>query len=206
MADNQYSISSWGQPTTFDFKVPSGGTCLMRRLDVEDLVELDVLSEIDRLSSLVSAEHIEPATSGRRVPQDHKPKKPTAAQQKAEQDEAVRKMVSNKEDFKVLAWVMDGVVAAAVIEPALIRSYEGDKDDYVKIAYEKRVAGQIYTDSVPFADRMQIFNNAIGSLDGLANFREESGEGVGTVEDKPGDELSSEPASGHLGKHSAVLP
>jgi len=51
----------------------------MRRLDVEDMVELDMLSEIDRLSSIVSEEHIKPATDIRKAAQDHKPKKLTAA-------------------------------------------------------------------------------------------------------------------------------
>lgn len=205
MADNQYAVSTWGQPNTFDYKTPSGQICLMRQLDVEDLIELDVLSEIDRLSSLVNSEHIEPAQSGRRVPQDHKPKKLTAAQLEAEQRDAFRKITSNKKDFAVLTWVMDGVVAAAVIQPALTRSYQGVKDDYVKIPYEDRETGLVYTDSVPFADRMQIFTQAIGSMDNLATFREGSGEGVGDVEGKPGDALPAKRDVEDLGEHPAIL-
>lgn len=194
MADSQYDISTWGSPLAFDFKTPSGQTCLMRRLDVEDLVELDVLSEIDRLSSLVASEHIEPATGNRRVPQDHKLKKLTAAQEKAEQERAFKRITGNKEDFKVLAWLMDGVVAAAVLLPELTRCYRGVKDDYVKIPIKDRKLGLVYTDSVPFGDRMQIFNTAIGSMDGLANFREEQGEDMGDLEDQPGSGMQTERA------------
>lgn len=200
-----YSLSTWGQSSTFDFKTPSGQMCFMRRLDIEDLIDLDVLSEIDRLSSLVNAEHIEPAQSGRRVPQDRKPKKLTAAQEKKDQDAALMKVLSNKKDFAVLSWVMDGVVAAAVLEPELTRSYRGDKDDYVKIPYDEREIGLVYTDSVPFRDRMQIFNEAIGSMDNLATFREESSESLGDVEGEPGDALSAERAVENIGEHPAVL-
>lgn len=42
----------WGAPRTFDFVCPSGATCLMRRLDVEALLEQGILDQVTRLPGI----------------------------------------------------------------------------------------------------------------------------------------------------------
>jgi len=205
MAANPYQISTWGQPLTFDFKTPSGQTCLIRRLEVDDLVDLDILSEIDRLSTLVNSDHIEPVMGGRKVPSDRKPKALTAAQKKKQEDESLIKLMSNKDDFRMLSWVIDRVVTAAVVQPVVVSSYTGDKEEHDKISLADRDPDSIYTDSIPFQDRMEIFNSAIGRMDGLARFRDQQTEVMGDVESKSGDEMSSERDAEDLGEHPSVL-
>lgn len=192
MANNeQYAVTTWGKPQSFEFTTPSGQVCLMRRLEVEDLVELGTLSDVDRLTNLVNDDHIQP-TKGRGQPQDRLPKKLTAAQVEKQHAAMMQNIISNKEDFRLLSWVMDGIVCSAVMEPHLVTAYLGARDDATRIPVEGRHPGLIYADSVPFNDRMAIMNTALGGLEDLARFREGSEQGVGDLEGQPGDAMPSE--------------
>src|ERR671930_2171931 len=78
---------AWGGSPFEVLTVPSGGTCLVRKLQPADLAGGDVLGATDLLGSIVQ-ERIEGAK--RRRPQDHK--KPEAEQRKEDEQKALERI------------------------------------------------------------------------------------------------------------------
>lgn len=193
--DNRYAITgSWGAPQTRDFQVPSGQTVQLRKLDVEDFAQMGILGHMDRLSSLVNENHIEP--SKKRRPGD-KPAKQLTKKQQAEKEaqenaESFKRMAENPDNLNMIVFMMDRVCVAGILQPALTHTYVGDVDKFTKIDYSDRILGRTYTDTIPFVDRMAIFQELMGDLEGLKSFRDGQDEGVGDVADEPGDGVSSE--------------
>lgn len=191
MSTSDYSPHTWGQAPTWDFTTPSGQLCHIRGLEMEDLIELDIVDDIDTLSSLVNAQHIEPVTGKR--PQDRQPKTPTKAEllakQEAEGMAVFREMTKDKDGFRRLMFVIDKATVAAVVKPALTSAY---KTDETKVPVEERVPGNIYCDSVPMGDRMAIFQAAVGRLGDLSQFPSGQNEDLDAVEKQSDDEVPSE--------------
>ncbi len=88
--------------------------------------------------------------------------------------DAVASAVMKGENFQKMETMINSVVAAGVIKPHIQPVPEHDA---------ARQPGQIYVDSVPFSDRMELFSIIFDS-EGLSTFREEQENSVGNVADE----------------------
>lgn len=89
--------------------------------------------------------------------------------------EAVNSAVMKAENFGRMEKMINSVVVAGVVKPHLQATPEHEA---------ARQPGQIYADSIPFSDRMELFSLIFDS-EGLSTFREEQENGVGNVADVP---------------------
>jgi len=92
---------------------------------------------------------------------------------------AVSSAILKSENFEKMEKMINLVVQAGVIKPHLQRIPEHDA---------ARQPGQIYVDSVPFSDRLELFS-VIFDSEGLSTFRDEQEDGVGDVADESGVSL-----------------
>lgn len=169
-----YALTNWTDESTFDFRCPSGQLCLLRNIDVPDLLSDGLLQQLDSLTSIVS---------------EGMPKKPLAKNSKAA---AVREAEENgkildamksrsPEEMKTLFSMVNRVVTLAVVKPVVAPVPDGE-----------RVSGVVYVDTVNFADRMAIFGKVMEGTSNLQQFRESSGESARSLEDVSDVPLSSE--------------
>ena len=78
--------------------------------------------------------------------------------------------------------MIDAVVAAGVIKPKIQAPPLHDA---------ARQPGQIYVDTIPFNDRLELFS-VIFDSEGLSTFRDKQEDGVGNVADESGVPLPSD--------------
>lgn len=180
-----YAPTVWGE-TFFDVTVPSGQTCQVRQIQMDDLIELDILEQIDSLSSTVQTETVDPV----RNPRDHQQRQRTKAEQAEDDTAFVRELMADKTQFARMSLVIDKVVAAVVVQPPVTLAYHPDG---TRLAPSERTDGVIYTDSVGFNDKMFLFDECFGGIRKLEQFRDEADGDVGTVAGQPGDAHPPEP-------------
>jgi hypothetical protein len=89
--------------------------------------------------------------------------------------EAVGSAIMKAENFSRMEQMINTVVVAGLVKPHLQEAPLHDA---------ARQPGQIYVDSVPFSDRMELFSLIFDS-EGLSTFREKQEDGVGNVADEP---------------------
>jgi hypothetical protein len=147
-------------------------------LQPADLAGGDVLGATDLLGSIVQ-ERIEGAK--RRRPQDHK--KPEAEQRKEDEQKALERISEALSTPGGIDNMVDQVVIRSVIEPRLEKA---------PLEFSERVEGIIYIDTVPFQDKMAIFNWAMKGIDDLKGFRQSSAADVEGVEPREDVPVSSE--------------
>lgn len=157
-----YAATSWGQPVEQDFTCPSGQRCLLRRVDIMELMGSGLLNNLDFLTSIVSTKHIPHAESGGR----HAPPTETTA---------LANIAKNADQLAEFQNVLRKIVVRVVVKPQI---FEVPADG------EERVNGRVYVDTVAMTDSIAIFNWSISGQSGeaLAQFRESTGESVGDVE------------------------
>jgi len=196
-----YNISAWTpKNATREFTTSSGAKCLLRELDMEDLVELDIVDQIDSLTALVQTEHIE-RVSGKKSKRERE--RAAIASAEAER-KSMLGLMRDKNRFRQITELLDKVVMRCVISPALLDPYIVDPNNVSaenptgrrKLLPEERDARGHYVDLVPMRDKMGIFGEVFQSMEGLEKFREESEEDLGDLADKP---ESPEDASGSVG-------
>lgn len=164
---SKYSATSWGQPDTFDVTTPSGQTCLVRKLDIDDIIELDLMDALDSLTGIAG----QPDFS--KQPQNHqRSKAQLAADAARDEAAATAAMMKDKTKFKQMVQTIDKVLTAVVLKPT-IHVAPADPED--------KIEGTVYTSSIGFEDKMFIFDKVFDGLGGLEPFREESAEVVGDV-------------------------
>jgi hypothetical protein len=103
--------------------------------------------------------------------------------------EAVGKAILQADNFSRMETMINTVCVAGIIKPKLQLP---PRDEAA------RQAGQVYVDSVPFNDRMELFG-VIFETEGLTDFREEQADGVGNVADVQDVQL---PADGFVAVRS----
>jgi hypothetical protein len=89
--------------------------------------------------------------------------------------QAVSSAIMKAENFGRMEQMINTVVVAGLVKPHLQAAPQHEA---------ARQPGQIYVDSVPFSDRMELFSLIFDS-EGLSTFREEQEDGVGNVADEP---------------------
>lgn len=162
-----------GVRKNFEHKLPSGEVCLMRRLTIDDMIELGLLDRIDSLTSIVATEHVGRVTG---TPQQRAAAAEALAKLDADSAEgrkALLDVMRDKSKWESLQEFINGIVVAAVVEPEL--KPEPPKDHAPEW-------GVLYPKDVDLADRMSIMQEAmLGMLPGIQAmepFRQGSGQAV----------------------------
>jgi len=167
--EDKYAATAWGN-TGEDLTCPSGQVCLVRKVDMVDLLAEGILNKVDFLTSIVSEELVPNAG-------------PTPKIADAVDAKAMRTLLDKPEQMKEFGQVVETVVAYTVVKPALSVP---PRDANGKIDEARKVDGLVYTDSINFTDKMFIFNYALGNSGDLEKFREDADEPVGDVESSEG--------------------
>jgi hypothetical protein len=183
---DSYAPTAWADASPlFDLKLPSGQLCQVRRLSIDRLAAMGLLDQMDVLTNLMETSVAEPARKGKK-PQDRRPKALTKAQALSEENRQVAEMFSNPAQLGAMFGMVDKIVEAVVVQPALARAVTRDADgNEVPLPDEEREDGVIYVDTIPLADRMMIFSSVFGDLGDLPSFRVESSEALGDLADEP---------------------
>lgn len=166
LAEDPYAPTAWGLPSEEDFTCPSGQVCLVRRVDIMDLLGEGLLNSVDFLTDVVRNEHIPNATA-------------SPAQRDAIAQKASDSVTSDPKGLASFAKSVDGVVIRVVAKPEL---------HPVPPEGAARVNGRVYIDSVSTSDKFAIFNFVVSGkkeAEKITQFREETSESVGAVESVP---------------------
>lgn len=185
----------WGQNYE-DLTLPSGAICQVRKLQMEDLVDLNIVDEMDFLGNIVEDEHVSRVRNTGKQP-SKQPKKLTKAEQAAKEEAEANDIIKDPSKFRKMIKMVDKIVVACVVQPQILDAYyETINPDTNEVGREKipaseRIEGKIYSDSIGFEDKMEIFGNVFSGVNKMSGFREESGEDVGDVDRDAEDALPS---------------
>lgn len=145
-----YAVTTWGTDL-YDFVVPSGQRCQMRRLRPERLLGTGLLDKMTRLPGFAE-EQIRKAEG----------QPPVAAMPTGEQLESVQE-------------VLNELLPIVVVQPKIwqVPTPEQANDD-PDLDNSERRSGRVYVDQVDLFDAIAIMNRATSGVSKLDNFREES--------------------------------
>lgn len=154
-ATKKYGLGQRGGKA-FEVDLPSGETCLMRKIGPDDLIELGVIDDFDSLTGIVQTEHID-RVAGRTA-------KPDIAQTIAgldpstpEGQKAVLDIIKDKDRWEKLIRFVNMVVSRAVLDPPVYDREEAQENPAKHHAPPDAVAVQ----DVDLADRMVIMSRAL---------------------------------------------
>lgn len=181
---SQYAPSNWTD-NTYEFEIPSGGKCLLRKLDPLVLVEHGLMDKLDFATSVVMNTHAKNANLSpvERVKRDRAKREakakgldPDAVVAEAMDKSTMQAIMKSAENSAAFREVMDQLLVLGVAAPTMHLPPENEDD---------RDEAWFYTDSVPFNDKMAVFNKLMEGVRGVEQFREGSEETVGDVAPKP---------------------
>jgi len=181
--EDKYAPKSWAE-AEYDFTLPSGDVCLLRKIDPFVLAEHGLLDKLDFATSVVMNTHAKNAnlTPVERVKRD-RAKREAQAQGKdpaeivEEETRTIADIAKNAENSAAFREVMNQMMVVGVAKPEMHLPPEKGYP---------RVPGRFYTDAVPFSDKMAVFNELMKGVRATEQFREGSEEAVGVVAPEPG--------------------
>ena len=155
---NPYEVTAWGAPQApyRDLELPSGHKCQVRDLKMEDILALGIVNDLDDFGANLLPK--QPNRTTRR--------KQTEAQKKAAEEAEIKHIMGAMSDdsrFGQIRGVLDKVVVATVIQPAL---------HHVPEEGQEREPGKVYVDYVDFLDKLTIFTDVFKGMGEMADFRE----------------------------------
>lgn len=154
--DEKYAPTTWGGEAFEDLQVPSGQMCQVRRPGVQGLMNAGVLNSVDSLLGIVQNELIPQAEGKRKID--------------------AKALLDNPEALAEIVHVADRIVTYVVMQPE-IHMTPSD--------ITNREAGLIYADMIDLEDKMFIMNFAVGGTRDLEQFRKESQEALGDLDNQP---------------------
>lgn len=181
---SKYAPKSWSD-AEFEFVLPSGGVCLLKKMDPFELGEHGLMDKLDFATSVVMNTHAKNAnlTPVERVKRDRAKREAKArgedpsAIDEAELDKvSMKEIMKNAENSRSFREVMDEMLVIGVVAPKMHLPPE---------SREEKVKGVFYTDAVPFSDKMAIFNKLMEGVRAAEQFREGPEEAVGDVAPEP---------------------
>lgn len=162
----QYNPTAWAPANNApkEVQVPSGQTCLIRKLKMEDIVRLGLVDEMDFFSNEFGNDAPEDTTD--------------------EQAEATMiDLMKDDSKFKRVMKTIDAVLVDAIVAPKIWRD---PKDE------SKRQDDRVYISYIDMSDKMALFPFAFSGFSGIQPFRLESEAGVGDVAEGESTEDNSE--------------
>jgi hypothetical protein len=178
--NGKYAPKAWGA-MEFDFDLPSGDVCQLKKIDPFELAEAGLLDQLDFATSVVMNTH---AKNGRmsnveRVKRDRARREAQGRNPDEVTEEDVMTLADiakNAEHSKAFREVLNKLIAIAVVQPEMHLPPPKGKE---------RNDEWFYVDAVPFPDKMAIFNRIMEGVRGVEQFREGPEETVGDVAPKP---------------------
>lgn len=158
-----YAPTAWGAKE-FDFVVPSGQRCRLRRLEVEKLLEEGILDRVSRLPGL-AAELVEKAEGA--------PPSPA---------------MPDREQIRAVIELTNVLLPLAVVAPVISRMPDPEAEDPED---RERQPNRIYPDDVDIFDRVAIMERLLKGVKSLDRFRDAGAAvtGVGDVKGAQGTAL-----------------
>lgn len=181
--ENQYAPAAWVS-STYEFDLPSGGKCLLRKVDPLELGEHGLMDKLDFATTVVMNVHAKNANLSNvdRIKRDRARREAKAkgldpkTVDEGDDQAAMLEIVKSAENSKAFREVMAQLIVLAVAAPKMHLAPENE---------DEKVKGQFYTDAVPFEDKMAIFNQVMKGVRSVEQFHEGSEETVGTVASEP---------------------
>lgn len=174
---NKYAPQAWAS-AEYDFTLPSGDVCLLRKIDPFVLGEHGMLDKLDFATTVVMNVH----QRNGRMSNVERVKRDRARREGKDPDAGkadvatMAEIAKNAEHSRAFREVMDEMLVIGVAQPPM--SLPPEKG-------EPRVEGVFYTDAVPFADKMAVFNELMKGVRVAEQFRDGSQENVGDVAPVP---------------------
>lgn len=154
---------------TEELTLPSGQTCLAKRLGMEGLIEAGVLAEADSLSATVD-KHVRKVRGGKGRADGN------------ELNEA--SLMKDRETMRAIITLADKALPVIVESPSVKLHYTTDgKGNTIMIPLADREPGQVYTDMIGLEDKVFLFEWAVGALANLQTFRDQPPADVAGVAD-----------------------
>jgi hypothetical protein len=182
----QYAPAAWGSPE-YDFELPSGDKCLLRRLDPLVLTEYDLVDKLDFVTSIVENKHVANANMSNveRIKRDRARREGKVPEEV--DTPTVLSAMRGAENSRNFREVLNQVLVLGVVAPKL---------SMPPAPGEERVKGLVYVDGIPFTDKMAVFNELMSGVRTAGQFRGESEENVGDVAPKPNVRSTTKRPSG----------
>lgn len=141
--------------------LPSGQTCLAKKIDIDGMVESGILADVDILTAQVS-KHT---------------RKVRGAKDKPDGEEFDQKgLMADPEGMKSMIKLMDKTLPHIVMDPVVKLHFTEKKVGKTTVTkmipLEDREPGVVYTDQVGFEDKVDLFNWAAGGLQTMLKFRQ----------------------------------
>lgn len=159
-----YAVTSWGVVNApFDMTTPSGQKCLVRKLEMEDVLAHGLINELDGISTALIDEN--------------------APEEEQESGASLLVAFKDTDKFGRLEKTINKIVQITVVQPVIY----GIPDEVLNPQTRKpeagpRVEGRAYVDQISFMDKMSIFGKVFEGFKGLEQFREdEQADDLGTM-------------------------
>jgi len=162
--EDEFAVTSWGEsaPEPFGITLPSGQRCLVRKLEMEDVLAHGLLNDLDSFSTSLLEDE----------------------ESKDESAEDVMKSFQDSEKFTKLTATVNKIVMITVLRPSVYPKPESSMHPVTRETIAGiRIPGRAYVDQISFMDKMAIFQAVFEGMKGLDRFREGQEAGLGTVED-----------------------
>lgn len=184
----KYSPRAWGMSGLHEITIPSGDLVLARRIGPTEMIKSGMLTKVDVLSAIVQSDHID-RVDGRTEPQSPAERERAQAAEIAEMMKDPTKLLSAMEvidDIAILVVVEPKVYPVPVPIPDPGGMIDPDTNEPMMVLPD-RIIGQIYVDSIPWDDKMFLFQWTLGGTTDLEAFREGLGAGMDAVSAEQGD-------------------
>lgn len=148
-----YAPTAWGNKVSMekDLVLSSGQKCRVRKLEMEDILELDILDVMDTFTSQLVAE-----------PDDNKNSDPME----------MLKLLKDSDRREKLMSAINRVIPVTVVAPQVLPDPEPGRP---------KKPGHIYISMIDLVDKMEIFGAAFDGWGDVTGFREETQESLGAV-------------------------
>lgn len=139
------TAAAWAS-NEFDFRLPTGALCRMRKMPLKDLATKGILDRVTRLPGLVDgvinkAENLPPA------PEDEMP---------------------SSETIESMDEILNILVPLVVVQPKV---WEMPNPFSPHESEREKIPGRIYPDSIELSDRIAIMERSLAGVKDLDNFR-----------------------------------
>ncbi len=165
--EDEYAVTGWNfSEKFFDLTLPSGQRCQVRKLEMEDILRMNLVNELDTFSAAIQVG-------------DDKDDKRSDEERGTD---VMKKLTEQADGLSKFQGTMDKVIMECVQKPSVQPAPKGNS---------KRKPGVAYIDAIGFMDKMTIFSAVFDGMSDMESFRAESEDAVGAVESESSGEVSS---------------
>lgn len=165
-AENKYAVTGWKRKSgdnSFDFILPSGQTCRLKKLSMETIAEMGLMDDLDTFTGAVL-----PTPPSKKA----KGKGAKVLTEEEQNGEVMKSMLKNKEAFLKMLATVNRVVIGCVLEPQVLPE---------PAAGEDRDEELVYIDDIDFEDKMLIFAEVFDGMSKFESFRARQSDVMGTM-------------------------